>query len=98
MPIGSTRPMATVAEPDHRTRNAHPHGRPAETRVQAPAFPLRGFASRSAALVEPLGDPIEAGNRMFDFVGDVAHLASIGVSGEVEPSSLPWFTPSARAM
>ena len=27
-----------------------------------------------------------------------AHLLSIGISGEVAPSSFPWFTPSARAI
>ena len=41
------------------------------------------------ALIGALEDPAE-------FVG--VHLLSIGVNGEVAPSSLAWFTPSALAI
>ncbi len=55
-----------------------------------------GFAYRAVAFVElphhavgALDDPIKSLR---------AHLLSIGVRGDVAPSSFAWFTPSARAM
>jgi hypothetical protein len=45
-----------------------------------------------------LRDSIEAGDGPLNLVGNFAHFASIGVSGETEPSSFAWFTPSARAI
>ena len=66
--------------------------------VQPLALTPGGIANRAAALVDLPRDPVEPGDCPFDLIRLVAHLASSGVSGELAPSSLPWFTPSARAM
>ena len=72
--------------------------RPAEVGVQPLALATRRRPDGSVALVDLSRDTLEAGDRLFDLIGDFSHFASIGVSGDAAPSSLPWFTPSARAI
>jgi len=57
----------------------------ADRQVDFLARPLGLLETRVRAIEDPA-----------ELVG--VHLLSIGVSGETPPSSLPWFTPSARAM
>ena len=86
-----TRLMTPMATPTRFTPAA-------KVGVEPLPFAPRGLADRSAALVELRRDAVEAGDRAFNLVGDFGHLLSIGVNGEGAPSSLAWFTPSARAI
>ena len=96
MPIGCTRPMMIVrrlitpiATPT-RVEPAHQAG------VEPLPFAPRGFADGAVALVQLPHHAVGAFNDPIETL--CGHLLSSGVSGEGPPSSLAWFTPSARAI
>ena len=99
MPIGCTRPMAWWRARSAPTAIADPRecGRPTPALSRCRSR-RAAVAYRAVALVELRRDALEAGDRPFNLVGDFGHFASIGVNGEAAPSSLAWFTPSARAI
>ena len=92
-----------IDHPDHDRRKHHqrnhhrdPLYRPPEPGIEPLPLAPRRIADRAVARVEPRRDIVKPR----DCLGDsrVAHLLSIGVNGELAFSSLPWATPSARAI
>ena len=97
MPIGMISPMTIVARLITPIAIADPAKRPAEAGVEPLPLAPRGLAHRAAALVERAHHAVGArDDRSKRSVG--RHLPSIGVNGEAAFSSLPWATPSARAI
>ncbi len=85
-------------KPDDGGRDPDAQDGPAGAGVEPLPLAPGGGANRAAAFVDGARDAIEPSDRPVDLVGDFGHFASMGVSGEAAPSSLAWFTPSARAI
>ena len=82
MPIGQDQADDDRGEADQADADADALEAAGKVGVQPLALAPGGVAHRAAALVDLPRNPVEPGDRPFDLVGLVAHLASIGVSGE----------------
>ena len=99
MPIGMNKPTTMVMMLIDQTATPTRLDAVAEVGVQPLPLAPRRIANRAVALIESAASTrIEPRDRSFDLVGYSQSFASIGVNGDVAPSSLPWFTPSARAI